>query len=128
MDTNEVRSRGRHNQPKSGPVAEYLDVLKEDLHAKRYDSETIRHYVIAARAFFCWLASHKLGAADVSKETVRRYVSSLERVPTSSARKLRLPHSGVGLDHLVETLGKRGIANTTGHAISTTAAECLNAL
>jgi site-specific recombinase XerD len=123
MDTHEVRSRKRPIQPESDLVVGYLDLLKEDLHAKRYAPETIRRYVTAARAFFCWLANHNIGAADVSKETIRRYVRSLERVPTSSARKLRLPHSGVGLQHLLETLHKHGIANPTEPAISTTAAE-----
>ncbi len=123
MDTNEVCSHRRLVRPESGPVAEYLDLLKEDLRAKRYDPETIRHYVTAARAFFCWLTNRDLRVADITEETVRSYVSSLERVPTSSARKLRLPHSGVGLDHLVETLRRRGIACPVGLVIPTTAAE-----
>jgi len=123
METNQVRSRKRSVQLESSSVAEYLNLLKEDLHAKRYDSDTIRHYVTAARAFFCWLTIHNLGVADAGKETIRRYVLSLERVSTSSVRKLRLPHAGVGLSHLIETLHKRGIANQAGEAVPFTATE-----
>jgi hypothetical protein len=123
METNQVRSRKRSVKLESSSVAEYLNLLKEDLHAKRYDSDTIRHYVTAGRAFFCWLMIHNLGVADVGKETVGRYVLSLERVSTSSVRKLRLPHAGVGLSHLIETLHKRGIANQTVKAVPSTAAE-----
>ena len=123
MDTHQVRSRQQPIQPESDLVVGYLDLLKEDLHAKRYAPETIRHYVAAARAFFCWLAKHNIGVADVSKATIRRYVHSLERVPMTSTHKLRLPHFGVGLQHLLETLHKHGIANPTAPAIATTAAE-----
>ena len=123
MNTNEVYSRKQSIHSESDLAVGYLDLFKEDLHAKRYEPETIRHYVTAARAFFCWLANHNIVAVDVSKETIRRYVCSLERVATSSARKFRLPHSGVGLKHLLETLHKHGIANPPEPAISTTAAD-----
>jgi hypothetical protein len=58
MDTKKVDSRKQPNQTESDLVAGYLDLLKEDLSANRYSPETIRQYVTAARAFFCWLANH----------------------------------------------------------------------
>lgn len=90
MDTKKVDSRQHPIQPESDLVAGHLDLLKEYLYAKRYSPETIRHYVTAARAFFCWLANHHLSASNVNKAVSRRYVSSLGRAATSSTRKFRL--------------------------------------
>jgi hypothetical protein len=42
METNQVRSRKRSVQLEPSSVAEYLNLLKENLHAKRYESDTNR--------------------------------------------------------------------------------------
>jgi integrase/recombinase XerD len=113
----------RNTRRDAGPLAGYLDILSTELRAQRYAPNTIRQYLAAAQAFGRWLSRHRLGINDISESLLQRYVASLKRLPDRSGSTRRLPHTGVGLKHLLCCLRKSGALKPTPELPPSTAAE-----
>jgi integrase/recombinase XerD len=92
----------------AGLLDDYLGIFSADLCAQRYAPDTIRHYVASAKMFARWLSRQQLEVDDIDEALVQRYVASLKRRLDRSKKKRRLPHTGVGLTHLVRSLRQQG--------------------
>jgi site-specific recombinase XerD len=113
----------RNTRRDAGPLSGYLDTFSTELRAQRYAPNTIKQYLAAAQAFGRWLSRHRLGIHEVSESILQCYVASLKRPADRSGSKRRLPHTGVGLRHLLWCLRKSGVLEPTPEVPASTAAE-----
>jgi integrase/recombinase XerD len=87
-----------------GLLGPHLSAVAEALGQARYSTASIRLHLRAADHFGAWLQENNIAIDDVSEVTVASYIQGLNRQCSRSTPHGRLPHSALGLRHLVEVL------------------------
>lgn len=89
---------------REGILGPHLPLIAKALDEADYSTATIRLHLRAANHFGVWLKEKNIAVADVSEITVDSYIQGLGRQCSRSTPNGRLPHSALGLHHLVEVL------------------------
>lgn len=108
---------------RTGPAGPYLDLLTSALREQRYACYTIRYYLGAADAFGRWLCRQGVAIADADETAVSHYIASVERRPSRSRVKGRLPKAATGLRHLLEILRQQGVVTRRREVLPPSGAE-----
>jgi integrase/recombinase XerD len=97
---------------REGLLGPHLPAIAAALDEAHYSTATIRLHLRAAGHFGVWLQEKNIGVADVCDDTVDRYIRGLDRQCSPSTPNGRLPHSALGLHHLVEVLRQAEVLKT----------------
>jgi integrase/recombinase XerD len=91
----------------SSLLGPHLPALASALDLIGYSTGSIRLHLRAADHFGTWLLEQKIEVYDINDAVVDRYLLGLVRQRSASSPKGRLPHTALGLRHLVEVLRHR---------------------
>lgn len=120
-----LRRRGKKKR-REGLLDGYLPELVQTLQRQRYQPDTIRRYLVAVDTFDQWLVAHHLTVAEIDDAVRVRYVASqgYRTIRTMGYNK-KLPHTAVGLSHLLAVLRTQGVIPPPAQDVPTTPTEHL---
>jgi len=93
---------------RNGLLGPHLPEVASSLDRSGYSRDGIRLHLRAADHFGAWLLEHKIEVPDINDAVVERYVQGLDRLHSASSPQGRLPHTALGLRHLLEVLRHGG--------------------
>ena len=92
----------------SGLLGPHLPAVANALDQIGYSTGSIRLHLRAADHFGAWLLEQKIEIQDINDPVVDRYLRGLGRQRSACSPKGRLPHTALGVRHLLEILRQRG--------------------
>jgi site-specific recombinase XerD len=97
----------------------------QTLQHHRYQRDTIRRYLVAVDTFAQWLVAHHLTVAAIDDAVLARYVASRGYRTIRTTGYKKLPHTAVGLSHLLVVLRTQGVIPPRAPSVPTTPTEQL---
>ena len=119
-----LRRRGKKKH-REGLLDRYLPELVQTLRSQRYQRDTIRRYLVAVDTFDQWLVVHRLTVAEIDEAVLARYVASQGYRTIRTTGHKKLPHTAVGLSHLLAVLRTQGVIPPPALYVPTTPTEQL---
>lgn len=94
---------------RSGPMAPYLGVLEAVLEEQECSRKSIRRQLHNADSFGWWLNRQEIPVAEITGETISRYVGGLHRSARAGYAQGYTAHNARGLPRLLEVLRSSGV-------------------
>jgi site-specific recombinase XerD len=96
----------------NGLFGPHLAAVASALDQAGYSTGSIRLHLRAADHFGTWLLEQEIEVHDINNAVVDSYLLGLGRLRSASSPNGRLPHTALGLRHLLEILQNRGAVRT----------------
>ena len=125
MSTHFVLRRCDKKKRREGLLDRYLPELVQTLQHQRYQRDTIRRYLVAVDTFDQWLVAHHLRVTEIDDAVLARYVASQGSRAIRTTGHRKLPHTAVGLSHLLAVLRTQGVIPPPAPYVPTTPTEHL---
>jgi len=109
----------------SGLLGPHLPAVASVLEQLGYSTGSIRLHLRAADHFGTWLLEENIEVHDINDTVVDRYLMGLGRQHSACSPEGRLPHTALGLRHLLEILRHRGAVKAPVKAGQTVVDEWL---